>query len=483
MASIQDILQTIKSSVDKLSGFAGSQQQRIFNELLGYVKKLETRGDNILNNKENLRLVNLIKVKLERLIVDPKYKEQLKQFAASYKDIADLQNEYFSQFNAAYKPNTGLNALKKSSVETTITNLTETGIDAGVISGLKKILTTNITAGGSYAQLTEQLRNYMLTNETGEGALQRYVTTYANTAINQYSAEYNKAVADDLGLEWFMYTGSLLETSREFCRKAVEKKYIHISEFETLLHGDFGSLGKVHVNKKTSLPDGMMEGTNKENFPRRRGGWNCGHQLIAVADSAVPQNVRDVIYNSDAYKSWALNNGKQLKQPSGQGISQSKQTNFVKDDMSNVEASISGKVPYTTQQLLNLSGGVPSTRVNKTFLTASFNETYNFIDVENRSDHYFVVRKIYPEKKEIYNSLMEVYDKGQGTGTNIFLNQVMEAIRSGFQKFSVSAAKSVSYNGYYTWARMGYSIKQSQQNQFLELMRTNNRSEKLLREL
>jgi hypothetical protein len=310
---ISKILSTIQSSVDRLSNVANQKQEPLFRQVLSMLKDLETNGDSLINNINNLKVINKIKVAIEKLIIDNKYKQELKSFVESYNQIADLQNQYFSQFSANFKTTKTLDILKKSAVETTLTNLTQTGLEAGVIDGLKKILTTNISAGGSYTKLTDQLRNYILSNETGEGALERYVKTYANTAINQYSAEYNKTVAEDLGLEWVMYDGSLLQTSREFCQKCVEKKYIHVSEFATILKGDFGSNGTIAVNKKTRLPDGLMDGTNEDNFVRRRGGWNCGHQMPFVDESVVPEDIKNKVYATQAYKNWALNKGIKAK--------------------------------------------------------------------------------------------------------------------------------------------------------------------------
>lgn len=318
MSDIKTILSTIQNAVDQLSASATAKQDPVYKAVINQLQKLETRDGAILNNARNLKTINYIKNGIEKLIIDTRYKEQLKQFAKAYDDIANVQNQYFAQFAAAYTPSNALKLLQSSAIHTTLTNLTETGIQAGVTDELRQILLKNAQSGGSMADLTDQLRNYLLTNETGEGALARYVKTYSNTAINQFSAEYNKQIADDLGLEWFMYDGSLLETSREFCKKCVQKKYIHISEFETILHGDFGNLGKISVNKKTKLPDGLMEGTTPENFPRRRGGWNCGHQLVAVDEIAVPQNVKDAVYATPAYQNWALRNGKELKKPSAE---------------------------------------------------------------------------------------------------------------------------------------------------------------------
>ena len=314
MSDVKTIVASIKDAVDSLGASAEIRQDTLFKELIGLTKTLETRGDVLLNNIKNLGVINKIKVKLERLIIDPKYKEDVKKFVGSYSDIQDLSNQYFSQFNAKFKPSATANGVKFTAIQSTLNGLFENGINTGVIDGLKKILQTNISAGGSYAHLTEQLRNYMLTNDTGEGALQRYVKTYANTAINQFSAEYNKTIADDLGLEWYGYDGSLLTTSREFCDKCVEKKYIHVSEFPALIKGDFGALGEIHITKSTGLPDGMMVGTDATNLVRRRGGWNCGHQMIAVDDSIVPQSIKNAVYASQAYKNWAAAHEKDAKE-------------------------------------------------------------------------------------------------------------------------------------------------------------------------
>lgn len=311
MSDINKIIKTIDDAVNRLGGAAAKKQEPLFRQVLALLKKLDTQGDTILNNLNNLRIINNVKAKIEKLIIDPAYKAELKEFAKAFTGLEGLHNDYFASFNVAFKPKQIQKVLTKNAIQTTINNLTEAGIQAGVTDGLKKILHQNVSNGGSYHDLTEQLRTYMLTDDKSEGALERYVKSYATTAINQFSAEYNKNIADDLNLEWNMYNGSLLETSRDFCIQCVRKKYIHNSEFETILNGQFGDL-QIPIYKKTGLPEGLMAGTTPENFPRRRGGWSCGHQLIAVDDVAVPKDVQNKVYQSQAYKVWALKNNKPL---------------------------------------------------------------------------------------------------------------------------------------------------------------------------
>jgi len=315
MSDIKEFVKTIDAAVNKLSDNAALQQSAAFKELMGLIKTLDTRGDVLLNNINNLGIINKIKVQLERFIINNQYKSDVKDFVGSYNQIQQISNSYFAQFNAKYQPKATIKAIKQTAIESTLNGLFENGIQIGVTDGLRKILQTNINAGGSYVHLTDQLRDYMLGSNNLEGALQRYVKTYATTAINQYTAEYNNAISSDLGLEWYGYSGSLLTTSRDFCLKCVEKRYIHISEFPKLLEGDFGYLGQIPLAKTTGLPKGMMEGTNEQNLVRRRGGWNCGHQMIAVSEMVVPKAIKDAVYATEAYKEWARKNGKTI-QPS-----------------------------------------------------------------------------------------------------------------------------------------------------------------------
>ena len=130
--------------------------------------------------------------------------------------------------------------------------------------------------------------------DKGSGALSKYANTYATTAISQYAGENNKILTDDLGLEWFEYVGSNIETTREFCDHLTEKRYIHKSEIKTILKGEIDGY-QCEIYEKTGLPKGMIEGTNEQNFQVNCGGWNCRHQLVPVAKEAIPKNEKEAL--------------------------------------------------------------------------------------------------------------------------------------------------------------------------------------------
>lgn len=77
-------------------------------------------------------------------------------------------------------------------------------------------------------------------------------------------------------------------------------------------------------------------------------------------------------------------------------------------------------------------------------------------------------RVITPSKKEVYNALF-VIEQGsvyKGKGADIFANQVKEAQKAGYDRLNVSAAgqKGSRYNGYYTWAVLGYQTNDPQKS-------------------
>ncbi|MGM9818733.1 MAG: hypothetical protein ACI30B_07120 [Paludibacteraceae bacterium] len=117
-----------------------------------------------------------------------------------------------------------------------------------------------------------------------------------------FTGQNNKLLTDDLDTEWFMYTGSNIETTREFCQHLTEKKYIHRSEIPTILTGKIDD-HQCAIYEKTGLPYGMIDGTTPENFQVNCGGWNCRHQLVPVADAVVPADVRAKFDKDLAYES------------------------------------------------------------------------------------------------------------------------------------------------------------------------------------
>jgi hypothetical protein len=171
-----------------------------------------------------------------------------------------------------------------------VNGLVGAGLEQALAQGIIDELRNAVLAGESYSELAKRLQAIQ-TTPTNAGLLTKHSKTYAHDAINDFMGQRNKIIGEDLRLEWYMYVGSNLITTREFCKHLTKKKYIHESEIPDILAGKIDG-HQCEIYSKTHLPYGMIAGTNTSNFSIYRGGWNCGHQLVPVAPEAVPADVR-----------------------------------------------------------------------------------------------------------------------------------------------------------------------------------------------
>ena len=169
----------------------------------------------------------------------------------------------------------------------TALDLLDAGVDTNFINPILNLLNNAVNNGSSLDNLLEELDVYINGGSTGVGALKRYVTQVANDSLTQFNANYTQAVTQDLGFEFYKYTGTIITDTRPFCNDFVNK-YYHKKEVEELgiaknpLSG--GSLTSVQLK-------GRITGTNSSNIFTRRGGWNCRHYFSPLSPRLVPKSV------------------------------------------------------------------------------------------------------------------------------------------------------------------------------------------------
>jgi hypothetical protein len=288
----KDILNQISEVDSRFGSVVDSAQKRMLNEVLTLTKDLKIVNGNIAPSVENLKIINKIKIKLNKTIVNNEYKKGVTDLLKSFEGIQVAQIGFFSSLSKGLKMTEKYDLVRQMAIENTATQLTESGIDANVTSKIKDMLLRSVTSGGKYSDMVGEMSNFLSDNQNGLGALSRYAKTYTTTALGQFAGQTNKLITEDSGAEWFRYVGSDIETTREWCDKMTDKDYVHKSEFKTLLSGNVDG-HKCEIYDKTRLPKGMIEGTNESNLITNCGGWNCGHAMIPVLTIAVPKNLRD----------------------------------------------------------------------------------------------------------------------------------------------------------------------------------------------
>ena len=107
-----------------------------------------------------------------------------------------------------------------------------------------------------------------------DAVLQRYYRTFVHDTFGQVIRIADLKMANELGLEHFIYAGGLIETSRHFCVKKNDKVF-HKSE----------------ANKWKNDPDLPGKESNQSYNPLiDLGRWNCRHHLIWVSKEYYDKN-------------------------------------------------------------------------------------------------------------------------------------------------------------------------------------------------
>lgn len=310
MPTVRDIVDLVEGAIEKFNTRIPTLQRHLLEDLLEDLRDLDLRGRNIKTTVKNLRKINSIKGKLQRIILNKDYKKALREYVKVFSDVTKLQNQIFNEAEDNFSPPKLGKELKRQAIDDVVTKMTETGITGNIGNAIADILRQNITTGSSYASLTKSLRE-MLTETKTPGLLQRYARQITTDAVNQYTATYMKTVSAGIGYEWFRYSGKDISTTRPFCDAMTDRKYFHISEVPDLLKAKDlyytdkdGSTVKVPLMKKTGLPAGMIPGTDSDSFFSNRGGYNCGHQIFPTQERLVPLETRDRVFSTAAYKRW-----------------------------------------------------------------------------------------------------------------------------------------------------------------------------------
>lgn len=261
----------------KLREGSKKTETAVFNSILALVKRLETADEGtILTTSANIQLLREVKSRVNRIVLNKTYKSRVNTFLNQFNQIKSSNDKYFKGVSGAFNPNRNVyKEIVRESIVATSNSLTEAGLEAAVVEPIKNNLQTAITSRQSFADLTDNLRFIIKGNEERLGSLERHITQIATDSMNQFTANYTTAVSGDLGLEFWFYSGSVVEDSRSYC---VERagKYFHTKEVEQSANEQWA---------------GKIAGTNEGNIFINRGGWNCAHLYLPTSIEGVPRDV------------------------------------------------------------------------------------------------------------------------------------------------------------------------------------------------
>jgi hypothetical protein len=261
---IQELQLAIESRMDEAL-------PRVFAKLSDQV--IDLASDLSLDPKDRAKsLKELIKLKKDianTIITNAPYQLQVAEVIKGFEMLAELSNEYITLAIGDFKPKKALyEAILEANIATTKDALLGGGISENFGTAIQEVLKDNISGIGTRSELNKTLRKFIEGTEKDAAFLNRYIKQVTNDSVMTFNSEYIQTIAEDLDVEYYLYSGTVIADSRPFCVSRAGRY------FTTEQVKDWGDLGKW---------DGKNTNTNRTTIFIYRGGYNCRHQLWPVS--------------------------------------------------------------------------------------------------------------------------------------------------------------------------------------------------------
>jgi hypothetical protein len=288
---ISDKLNRLDTVPQQFTGAVAASQKAIFIEIRILLEQFERDDDGFLiTSEKNILLMSRMKQQLQKVLTRTEYFTAVKDYIGEFDKQADINQAMFAE-TLGYEESAVVSALIKNAKAQAFDALLGGAIDSAfytpVIDQINQAISTN-------AGFVETVKSLQLVVEGGvaggaevEGKLLRYSKQIASDAFALSDRSYTNQVATELDLEFYRYTGGLIEDSREFC-VARNGKYFHEREVESWVDGG----GTEESNPEPNVEwQGQYRGTNSATIFSVCGGYNCKHTLMPVGTASVPVEV------------------------------------------------------------------------------------------------------------------------------------------------------------------------------------------------
>lgn len=288
----------LESVPEDLLGKVVNVQGDLFSEITALINSLDIEGGNLVMSESNLLVVEQIINDLKAFLPETSYNEALTVFSSEFNKQQALSDEYFKELDLDVPEG---NALTTNNKRNTIRKLVAGSLDAPLYNPLRDILSDSVANGSSLKDTISALRLEIEGNADKLGSLDRYVKQISVDSFAQSDRSYTQGVASDLDLEWFFYSGGLVDDTRAFCQ-CRNGGWFHRNEVS-----DWGAGVNIEIpgckprntkGKPTSVGvdwQGKNPNTNESTIFTLLGGFNCLHSLMPGTLAVVPK--KDVLRN------------------------------------------------------------------------------------------------------------------------------------------------------------------------------------------
>lgn len=277
---LEDIPDRFQSNVEKL-------QRRVYNRITELIGQLEVRDGQIAMSEANLLRVQQINDELKQVLNGREYVDAVRKFTNEFETQKNINDQYFRKaFGSDFRPTTLANQLVRNSQRNAFELLTGAPAEQNFIAPIRTQLENAVSSGSSLRDTIQGIRDTVEGTDDADGRLLRYSKQVSWDAFALSDRAYTNAIAEDIDVEWFRYSGGIVKDSRCFCVER-DRQYFHYKEIEAFGRGE--DLGECNTGDGTW--QGQMVGTNESTIFIVAGGYNCRHTWSPVSISIVPRDV------------------------------------------------------------------------------------------------------------------------------------------------------------------------------------------------
>lgn len=273
---ISELLESLEKRVQGLERAMWAEILAAFGDLFA------SDGGRLTNGAKN---VSGSLARLERLFdmfERQEISKELTLFAAELLEVGGLTVEYYEAVDKRAK----LRAIQNSmSLLRAVIGVDENG---GLVPGgyleklgkteavraqLREYVVQSIVSRRPLSDFQNGFRQLVVGNKDTEGRLQGYWRQYAYDTYNQAHEVVNSSMADELQMQWFIYQGSIIPTTRQFCRKRAGRVF-----------------SRSEAAKWKNDPDLIDPKTAASYNPfLERGRYNCRHWINWITEDLAKQ--------------------------------------------------------------------------------------------------------------------------------------------------------------------------------------------------
>lgn len=269
-------------------------QRKLLQQLNKLVKQLDVKDGQILISTKNIAQVNRIMAKFSQIFAASSYQESVAEFMSEFDVQRDLIRKLIKDEFGQVPTKAAIEEMFEENKAATLEALAgRSAIDAEFFQPVQNVLRQNVGSGASLADTIVDLQRLVVGDERN-GRLLGYTKTIAKDAFAQSDRNYTFTASADLGVQFFLYSGGLVEDSREFCVHR-NNHYYHRKEIQKWVTSE-------GQPKPSGTWQGMIPGTNKSTIFINAGGYNCNHSILPLSAKAVP---KDVLSRNIASGNWS----------------------------------------------------------------------------------------------------------------------------------------------------------------------------------